>query len=186
MATTTVSIFRGAPPGEYSARRLATMPKHRGPIAPSNEGPRAGALTLVRPHAIGSPTAIEPTTAAVPSVVLQGTCVSTSAPPPPIPPSAAPYHDPIDALLIAILEAPLGAGASTQACFVRKERELAEIFATLGGAASLAMQSRLTRCSPGDELAAKFARLTSDRRARLVHYLADVTRREALARVGHR
>ncbi|CAN5916058.1 hypothetical protein BH11MYX2_BH11MYX2_25110 [soil metagenome] len=65
--------------------------------------------------------------------------------------------------------------------FHRKERELIAALDTLTVAESRALQSRLANPKEGDELANKFARLTIDRRARVLSFLADAGRREALA-----
>lgn len=88
--------------------------------------------------------------------------------------------DTVDARLIAVLDAPLASGESAHAGFRRKEEELGAIFATLSVLESRALHSRLSLCKAGDELANKFARLMIDRRARLLMFLADARRREAL------
>lgn len=100
-------------------------------------------------------------------------------------PPAAPRPDTIDARLIAILDAPLGIGETAAGGFARKEHELGAIFASLSVLEARAIQARLANVKPGDELANKFARLTCERRGRLINFLADARRREALA-VGRR
>lgn len=87
-----------------------------------------------------------------------------------------------DAALIAILEAPLLSGETAHAGFARKERELGNEFAALSVLEARSMQSRLSNPRAGDALAQAFSRMTSERRARLINFLADARRREALAR----
>ena len=97
------------------------------------------------------------------------------APPPP-PASSS------DADLIAILDAPLVAGETAAAGFARKERELADAFAKRTVLAAYALRKRLANPASDDVLAEKFARLTVERRTRLLHFLADARRRAALGR----
>jgi hypothetical protein len=93
----------------------------------------------------------------------------------PAPPSTG------DDKLIAILDAPLGTGETAYAGFHRKEHELGAMFASLSVLACRALHIRLANPKHGDELANKFARLTIERRSRLLNFLADARRREALA-----
>jgi hypothetical protein len=86
-----------------------------------------------------------------------------------------------DARLAAILDAELLPGEPALVGFARKERELGEAFAALPVMDQRALHARLGVIRPGDMLAAKFARLTSDRRARLVAFLGDARRRAAVA-----
>jgi hypothetical protein len=92
--------------------------------------------------------------------------------PPPVPA--------LDAQLAAILDAPLALGETAAVGFARKERELGTVFAELSPLAARALHLRLEHPTPGDALAAKFARLTIERRHRLLVFLADARRREAL------
>jgi hypothetical protein len=85
-----------------------------------------------------------------------------------------------DAALLAILESPIHAHESAAGGFARKESELRQIFGTLGVIASRALHSRLSSPRSGDRLAPAFLRLTADRRARLINFLADARRREAM------
>jgi len=96
-------------------------------------------------------------------------------------PTAAPRPETLDARLIEILDAPLAIGETTLNGFARKETELGTLLATLSVLEARAMQARLANPKRGDELANKFARLTYERRARLIAFLADVRRREAIA-----
>jgi len=86
-----------------------------------------------------------------------------------------------DAALISILDAPLRHGETAREGFLRKEAELRAAFGTLPVAAQRALHARLSSPSSGDALATKFAGMTADRRTRLLTYLADARRREALA-----
>lgn len=87
-----------------------------------------------------------------------------------------------DASFMAILEAPLQAGETTHFGFARKEAELVSAFAKLSVLESRALHMRLSNPRSGDVLAAALMRLTYERRARLIHFLADARRREALHR----
>ena len=100
------------------------------------------------------------------------------------PPTAA-VPDTADGKLIAILDAPLASGESALAGFQRKEHELGTLIATLSATACHALHERLATPQHGDELAHKFARLTVERRTRLLDFLADARRRENLA-ASHR
>jgi hypothetical protein len=117
-----------------------------------------------RPSGQGGPRSCEPTIA--------------------IRPPSAPRPDTIDARLIAILDAPLGLGETAAGGYARKEQELGGVLATLSVLDSRALHLRLTTMQSGDELANKFARLTIERRTRLLNFLSDVRRRHALAAAG--
>lgn len=96
-------------------------------------------------------------------------------------PPDAPRPETTDARLIAILDAPLAPGETAMVGFTRKEHELGAVFARLNVFESRAMHARLANPKPGDELANKFARLTAERRARLLAFIADARRRAAIA-----
>ena len=104
-----------------------------------------------------------------------------SAPTIAIRPPSAQRPDTTDARLIALLDAPLSPGELASAGFARKEHELGAMFAAMSVLECRAIHGRLTSMRPGDELAHKFARLTLERRGRLLAFLADARRREALA-----
>jgi hypothetical protein len=89
---------------------------------------------------------------------------------------------PKDACFTAILEAPLQVGETTHFGFARKEAELVAAFAKLSVLESRALHARLSNPRSGDQLAAAFLRMTYERRARLINFLADARRREALKR----
>jgi hypothetical protein len=86
-----------------------------------------------------------------------------------------------DTALIAILDAPLDHGMTAREGFLRKEGELRAVFAALPVAAQRALHARLSNPRAADELATKFHNLTAERRTRLLNFLADARRREALA-----
>lgn len=86
-----------------------------------------------------------------------------------------------DDALIAILDEPLDPNETAFLGFRRKEQELAMVFATLTIVESRHMHTRLANPRANDTLATKFARLTHERRARLINFIADARRRQALA-----
>jgi hypothetical protein len=115
----------------------------------------------VAPHGLGASSSPSPTIA--------------------IRPTSAPRPDTIDARLIAVLDTPLGLGETAHAGYARKEHALGAILASLSVLESRALHLRLSNVRAGDELAAKFARLTVERRIRLLNFLADARRRAACA-----
>ncbi len=104
----------------------------------------------------------------------------TSSPKIAIRPPTAVVPDTSDAKLIAILDAPVALGESAHAGFQRKEHDLGALMGTLSALECRALHKRLDHPQRGDELANKFARLTIERRIRLLSFLADARRREAL------
>lgn len=84
-----------------------------------------------------------------------------------------------DAALLAILDAPLQPGENAHLGFQRKEHELGAVFAGLSVLEARMFHTRLANPKQSDELANKFARLTIERRHRLISFLADARRREA-------
>ena len=103
-----------------------------------------------------------------------------SAPTIAIRPPSATVPTTSDGKLIAILDAPHGSSETALAGFARKEHELGNLVATLSVLECRALHKRLGNPPHGDELANKFARLTLERRCRLLAFLADARRREAL------
>ena len=81
--------------------------------------------------------------------------------------------------VIAILVGRIN-GESASIAFARKEAELKEVFATLTIEESRALHARLTMPKDGDELARLIGRLVVDRRGRLIAFVADARRREAV------
>lgn len=86
-----------------------------------------------------------------------------------------------DVALIAILEAPLHTGETLALGFARKEAELRHVLASLSVNESRALNTRLSCPKDGDPLTKAFMRLTAERRERLINFIADARRREALA-----
>lgn len=87
----------------------------------------------------------------------------------------------IDAELIAILDTPLLLDETALVGYARKEAAMLQILASLTVAESRALHARLVVAKPGDPLVDKLARFTTERRTRLIHFLADARRREAIA-----
>src|SRR5580692_6059526 len=86
-----------------------------------------------------------------------------------------------DARFAAILDAPLPPGEPTHMGFARKESQLRAAFGELPPQIARAMFQRLSNPQAKDALAARFTRLTIDRRVRLLAFLADTRRRQAHA-----
>ena len=82
--------------------------------------------------------------------------------------------------IIAALSAPRTKGEQHEAEFRRKEHQLGAVFARLSAVDSLELQRRLKLRLSDDELANRFGRLASDRRARLTEFLTSVRRRFAV------
>lgn len=87
----------------------------------------------------------------------------------------------IDGRLIAIIDEPLETGESAMTAFARKEAALGTVMARLSILEARRLHMRLAANRPNDDLAARFARLTAERRTRLLNFLADARRRNALA-----
>jgi hypothetical protein len=104
-------------------------------------------------------------------------------PSPPAPVAPPPTIAAIDCQLIDVLVRTPGPGETIEMCFVRKERELGELFAALSVIDARALHRRLVRDpAPGDELAVVFSRLKIERRRRLVDFLADARRRAVVTK----
>ena len=86
-----------------------------------------------------------------------------------------------DAALLAVLTSPLHPGETAFGGYQRKEHALRAAFAALSVLAARALHARLSACRADDALALAFSRLTIERRTRLLTFLADARRREALA-----
>jgi hypothetical protein len=87
---------------------------------------------------------------------------------------------PCEAELIAILAAPLTGGAT--AGFAHKEALLRAEVDRLSHADCRQLAIRLRNASPDDPLTPLFQRWTAERRTRLIDFLDDSRRREALRR----
>ena len=82
--------------------------------------------------------------------------------------------------LLAVLESAAQPGETIDAHGRRKERELGALFATASVFEARALHGRLSNPKPGDALATRFARMIVERRHRLLQFLADARRREAI------
>jgi hypothetical protein len=147
------------------------------PVVPSR-------LALVPPSPAEHPDRPPPISAApraprleVSSAPLTGTTIQSATTPSKT--SAAPDHTECE--ILAVLDAPANVGEAAEAAFRRKERELGAVFATLTTLESRALHTRLSNPKPDDAMAMRFVRLVADRRARLLAFLADARRREAIA-----
>ena len=104
-------------------------------------------------------------------------CVHQPSPPPMH--TSAIVASSYDARLAEIIAAVLTPGEHALVDFARKERELGEAFAVLPLLDRRALHTRLSNPKVGDPLPAKFARLTLNRRTRLIAFLGDARRRAA-------
>jgi hypothetical protein len=82
--------------------------------------------------------------------------------------------------LFAILECGAQLGETIDAHNRRKERELGALFATLSVLQARALHKRLSSPAADDPIATRFARMIAERRHRLLVFLADARRREAI------
>lgn len=156
----TASIFRSA----LATKRL-----------PQSHAPQ-GTQSLAAEHVSRSADAATYVTAPAPGAIVSQPAAT------PEQPQKQTWASSCDVALVAILEAPLHGGETVAAGFARKELELRHVFASLSVLESRALQKRLSNPKPDDQLAKSFMRLTADRRARLINFLADVRRREAMTR----
>ena len=88
----------------------------------------------------------------------------------------------VEEQVLQILGAPPVWGETVEAAFRRKERELVEVLAAVEPAAAAELSRRLAEPRPEDPVAAAFARLVPERRARLLAFLAAAPRRAAVER----
>lgn len=86
-----------------------------------------------------------------------------------------------EAELIALLMRPVPPGQARER-HALKEREIGELLGRLSVLEARALHKRLTCRVAGDEVVVAFDRLVVERRARLITFLEDARRREALAR----
>ena len=87
-----------------------------------------------------------------------------------------------DAEAFEILQRVTGLAKSDE--FRRKEHDLGALFARLTVLECRVLHKRLSNPAPDDQLASAFSRLVLERRGRLLMYLADARRREALGSVA--
>jgi len=102
-------------------------------------------------------------------------------PPPPLDPPLDPL---LEARMLAILDSPAQPGEPIDLAFRRKELELTQLFGRLDVLAARALHRRLVSPSARDALANRFSRFVAERRARLLAFLGDARRREALRKAA--
>jgi hypothetical protein len=85
-----------------------------------------------------------------------------------------------EAEIVAIVSAPLTGGATVG--YAQKEALLRDVLEELSHAESRTLALRIRQGSPEDPLTPPFQRWTAERRARIVAFLEDSRRREALRR----
>lgn len=88
----------------------------------------------------------------------------------------------LESEILAVLDAAPEPGECVESAFRRKERELVMLFSRLSVLDARELQRRLTLGLADDPIATRFARLIVARRVRLLAFLADARRREALQR----
>jgi hypothetical protein len=93
--------------------------------------------------------------------------------------------DPFDSVLIEVLDAPLD-GSTIDIAYRNKEARLRELLSTLTAIQARNLHARLAAPTVEDPVAERFARLATDRRARLLAFLAGTRRRIARACEGGR
>jgi hypothetical protein len=141
--------------------------------APAPPQPAPAAPAAPAPAAPAAPAPAAPAAPSAPSAPAAPAAPAVAAPPPPPAPT-------VDEQLIAILEAPLAPGETVASGYHRKEAALGAVLAALTVPEARALHARLLAARPGDPLADKLTRLTAERRHRLIAFLADARRREAL------
>ncbi len=87
----------------------------------------------------------------------------------------------VETAMVRILTGGLRIGETIESGYRRKEHELATLLGTLTVIEARALQRRLELAATDDVLAQQFARLSRDRRHRLISFLADARRRQAVA-----
>jgi len=140
------------------------------------------------------------------ALVLRDTAQRTPAaspqpqPPPPSPPSPAsaatvlaaptprgsidqisPDRSTVELQIQAIVNATPEPGETIRDAFQRKEQRLLGLFAGMTSIDASAMHRRLANPKPGDAIAERFSRFDVGRRDRLLMFLRDARRREAIA-----
>ena len=82
--------------------------------------------------------------------------------------------------ITTLLDEPVAIGETIEAHSRSKERRLGELFARLSVIEARVLHKRLSMPEPGDPIAARFSRMITERRNRLLVFLADARRREAI------
>ncbi|MEO6772874.1 MAG: hypothetical protein ABI467_07610 [Kofleriaceae bacterium] len=88
-------------------------------------------------------------------------------------------EDSLDSDILMVLDRVEPTGTIAMS-YLRRERELLELFERLTADECLALAHRLSVCRADDTVAVGFGRMVPERRQRIVRFLADVRRREAL------
>jgi hypothetical protein len=104
---------------------------------------------------------------------------------PPLPVATTPValaraRDEFGEAALSILLSTSAWGESVAVAYARIERELGALFASLAPDAARTLHARLTNVDEGDAFATRFARMVTERRARLLAILADAPRRATL------
>lgn len=155
-----------------AAATLRRLPPGEWPLA------RAALGELAQLVAVARPSVPLPRSIAQPVVVK----LSIHEPVGPVRPRVVepPLPRVIEDYVARILETPPRHDETIEAAYRRKEAELGALFADLTSPEARALQRRLVSPAAGDGIAAGFGRLAPDRRARLLSFLGDARRREAL------
>ena len=111
--------------------------------------------------------------------------VPSAAPVPPLPIAGELSAD-LEATLLASLRTTATAGETVHALFQRIEAEVGHQLAQLTVIQSRALHQRLVHAAAGDPLATAFHRMVATRKGRLLAFLADARRREAVGHARHR
>lgn len=93
----------------------------------------------------------------------------------------APLSAEIEAELLRVLTSTPNDGETREAAFRRKEHEVGGLFAGLSSLQSRTLHRRLHQRRAGDAIAEAFGRMIAERQARLLAFLLDARRREAIA-----
>jgi len=83
--------------------------------------------------------------------------------------------------ILEVLDERPAVGETIELAYRRKEHALGELFAQLTIIEAHTLKKRLENPKAGDALATKFTSLIASRRVRLLAFLGDARRREALA-----
>ena len=129
---------------------------------------RSGPLRLARPSAPPDSSASAVEAPAIARLVLVPRTTPTSITPE------------VERAITDVLASKPKLGETIDLAFRRIERELASLFAQLTPAEARALKQRFELVREDDAVAARFNRLVANRRLRLLAFLGDARRREAL------
>jgi hypothetical protein len=151
--------------------------RHSRPSQGSLHVPRS-AVFVAKPAEVtesATPTSAVPVAAELPTqVIVQQVALVTG-------PREVGIPREIESAILAVLEGPVGFGETIETTFRRKEHELGALFAKLSVSECRALHKRLENPKAGDALALRFGAMIAVRRARLLAFLQDARRREAIA-----